>query len=520
MGSAARWFLGPVLALGLCAGVSAADYLVLKDGRRIEGKILAEDAKEVRIKTNVGEVAFARSEIVELKREKTRDEVYAERLAACASAEDFYQLGLWCEEHKQKKRAEGVYEKALERDADHAGARAKLGFVRHADTWMTPAERDRRVAEELAAAKRAQGLVEHEGQWVTPEEAAKLQAGWVRVDGTWLPRDQALARQGLMEHKGELVPLERGLALCSAEEFAALAPRALNLHVGERAALFGDLPPAELEHIALELVRTRAWFDGAYGLAGDAELFGGRLPEFYAFGRGAEDLYRASVAFAAGRSAHVPESWAGLVERGLGFLWFDPISMSSARQGPRGAKDLAGHCYHHMGHLMVERLGYDGRLLPPWYVEGVAALAEARTHAENYVFCRASLAPATGTQAGAVEETISERVMRDGAWRLSLRGMLERGQEISFDRLAQLEFSQLQMADIAQAMSIVEWLEERPGALPRFHAELRKHAPPAPERVLRARPARKAAHDAAFGAAMGLDERAAGTEWRLWFLSR
>ena len=31
---------------------------------------------------------------------------YAERLAACKTAEDFYQLGLWCEEQKLKKRAE------------------------------------------------------------------------------------------------------------------------------------------------------------------------------------------------------------------------------------------------------------------------------------------------------------------------------------------------------------------------------------------------------------------------------
>ena len=60
-----------------------ADYLVLADGRRIDGKILSESAKEVRIKTSTGELVFPRASIKELKREKTRDEVYAERLAAC-----------------------------------------------------------------------------------------------------------------------------------------------------------------------------------------------------------------------------------------------------------------------------------------------------------------------------------------------------------------------------------------------------------------------------------------------------
>ena len=88
------------------AGRARADYLILDDGRRVEGKIVAESAKEVRIKTSTGELVFPRASIKELKREKTRDEVYAERLAACKTAEDSYQLGLWCEEQKLKKRAE------------------------------------------------------------------------------------------------------------------------------------------------------------------------------------------------------------------------------------------------------------------------------------------------------------------------------------------------------------------------------------------------------------------------------
>jgi hypothetical protein len=512
------------LALVLTAARARADYLVLDDGRRVDGKIVAESAKEVRIKTSVGELTFKRESIVELKHEKTRDEVYAERLAVCKTAEDRYQLGLWCEEQKLPKRAEENFGKAIELDPDHAGARAKLGFVRYADQWMTPAQRDQRMAEERADEMRAKGLVEHEGRWVTPEAKEKLAQGMMLVDGRWVTRDEALKLQGLAEYRGTPMPRAKALALTAADGFAALAPEAGQRYVGEAAVLIGTLPEDELKALDEALVRTRAWFDGAYGVEPGLKLFNGRLPEFYVFGFGQDAAYSSSADWVAGRSSFIPAGWAEAVKRILGFTWIDPIPISSARQGPRGPADLSGHCYHHMGHLMLESLGYDGRLLPPWYVEGVASLAELRTHDENKVFCRSSFSPPNpeGTRSGS-EETradFGEQMMRDGSWREELARLLKEGPARPFDRLAQLEFSQLQLVDIAQSMAIVEWLESRPGALPAFHKELRARAPAAPARVLTVSKQRQDAYNAAFKAAVGLDYRSADAEWKRWFLSR
>jgi hypothetical protein len=512
------------LLLAAAAGPARADYLVLADGRRIEGKILSESAKEVRIKTSVGELAFPRGEVRELKREATRDEVYAERLAACKTAEDYHQLGLWCEGEKLKKRAQEHYEKAVALDPDHAGARAKLGFVSYAGRWMTPAERDAVLYEEHAAEMRAKGLVEHAGEWVTPADKAKLEQGLVRVDGVWITRAEELEKHGLAEFHGERMPRERALALAAAEEFAALAPVPVRSHVGSAAVLIGTLPEAELKQLDAALLKTCAWFYGAYGEHPPLSLFDGRLPEFYVFGIGTDAAYTTSVDWAVGRSQHVAAGWPDAVRKTLGFTWIDPLAISSARQGPRGPVDLSGHCYHHMGHLLLERLGFDGKLLPPWYVEGVAALAELRTHGLNKVFCRSTFTfgVAEGTASGG-EETVSpvtEEEMDNGSWRGALHELLAQGRARPFDRLAQLEFSQLQLIDIAQSMAIVEWLESRPGALPAFHRELRARAPTAPARVLTVPLERHAAYDAAFKAAAGLDFRAADAEWRKWFLSR
>lgn len=512
------------LALLFSAGLARADYLILDDGRRVEGKIVAENAKEVRIKTSVGELVFARASIKELKREKTRDEVYAERLATCKTAEDSYQLGLWCEEQKLPKRAEENYSRALELDADHAGARAKLGFVRYAGEWMTPAQRDQRQAEELASEKRAKGLVQYGDRWVTPEDKEKLEQGLVLVDGRWVSHDEALRLQGLAEYRGALMRRDEALALTAADGFVKLAPDAAQRHVGKAAALIGTLPEEELQALDQALARTRAWFDAAFGVEPGLGIFGDRLPEFYVFGYGADAAYAASADWTAGRSNYVPAGWAEGVKGILGFTWIDPYPISSARQGPRGPADLSGHCFHHMGHLLLERLGYDGRLLPPWYVEGVASVAELRTHDENKVFCRASFTESgpEGTRSGSGETLAGfpDQAMRDGSWREALGEALKQGQVRPFDKLAQLEFSQLQLSDIAQSMAIVEWLESRAEALPRFHRELRARAPAAPARVLTVIRDRHDAYNAAFKAAVGLDFRAADAEWRKWFLSR
>jgi hypothetical protein len=77
------------------------------------------------------------------------------------------------------------------------------------------------------------------------------------------------------------------------------------------------------------------------------------------------------------------------------------------------------------------------------------------------------------------------------------------------------------MVDILCGMAIVAWLEEQGGeSLARFHAELRRSAPPVPERVILLGRDRQAAYDRAFGAATGRGWRDADQAWRAWFLNR
>lgn len=511
--------LGCALAL-LLAPPLRADVLVLDDGRRIEGTILAEGPKEVEIKTRFGTFTFARAEIVEIIKGKTREQEYEERLAACETAQEFYELGLWCEEKKLRKRAEKIFGRAIEVDPDHEGARTKLGFVRYKGAWMTPAERDKRQAEDFAAEMRARGLVEHAGRWVTPEEKEHLAAGRVLHGGRWLPEEEAMRLQGKEKVDGEWIPKERARARRAIAGFTQLSRRGATSHVGENAVLIGNVDPGTMERISRGIDRGRAWFDGAFGAKPGLDLFGGQLAEFYVFdGSGSAD-YAKSVGWCAGRSDHVPEGWAEAVKKSHGFTWIDPIPISSARQWSRATDDLVGHCYHHLGHLMVARLGYDGRLLPAWFEEGVAGVTESRCHDENRVFCRSSLNSYQGSQSGLVREDFDATILRDGSWIQALKTIVETRRSRPFDKLFQLEFSQLDYIDIAQSMSIVFWLEAQGGeALENFTRELRRGAPEPPVRVILAGHERQAVYDKAFQAAVGMGFRRAEGEWRTWFLN-
>ncbi len=517
------------LALALAAGVAAADTVVLKDGRRIPGQVVRRTRTELVLRTGLGEVTFPLDQVVEVIEEKTDREVFAERLAAAETADACFELGEWARKKRLKSLAKQAWERACELDPDHAPSRGALGQVSHRGEWMTPEERDRRVREEEAREMTARGLVRHGDRWVTPEEQAKLEAGLVLHGGEWMTPERARREQGLERYRDGWLPRAEALARTSADLAAEASGARLDVVVNDQLLLAGDVHPGVLDDTAAKLAVLRAWFDGAWGTAPGLDLLGGRLAEFYLFERDAEPYRRTTPLFASWTTT-LPEGW---VERAVdthGFYWSDPYALSSVRLWNRDEQHLYGHCLHHWGHLLANRLDADGRLLPPWYDEAVAALFEFRDAGRNTIFCRVATSGGTGTGAeAAAVQLFDPQFMVKGSWREALRAALEAGAVKPFDRLAALEFSELQHVDVAVGMAVLTWLEARaaePGpdgatgstALARFHAALRERAPLPPDRVRAVASERHARYDAAFEAAVGMGWRAADREWRTWFL--
>lgn len=514
-----------LLAVALLALASAAraDVIVLKDGRRVEGEIAREDGASVVVRTGLGELTFARSEIVEIVRKKTPRAEFAEREARARTAQEFFELGEWARGQKLESLARKAWKRAVELDGQHALARERLGFVRHGDEWLTPDERDARLRQEHDAAQRAAGLVEHEGRWVRPEDKQRLEAGLVEHEGRWITPDERQRQLGNELFAGRWIPRAEAAARSHAAEAARAAELSLQDALGAQVLVIGTFERPYLERLAADLDRARAWFDARFGAPPGLELYGGALAEVYVWGADPRP-YERTVPLFASWTPTATAAWSEAVTRAYGLYWIDPRPLSSARQAHRPQDDLAGHCAHQFGHLMLGRLGYDGRLLAPWYDEALAALVEFEVYGRNAVFCQergSTAAGGTAAAAGSKRFDYDPTAVRAGAWRATLAGALEAGAVGAFDTIARKEFSDLELIDVAAGMGVLAWLSERTSpdgrpALGAFHAALRARAPAVPQRVHATSTERSAVHDAAFRAAVGLDLRQADQEWRAW----
>ena len=522
-------------ALLLLAGTALADVLVMKDGRRIEGTVTSQDASKVKITTGFGDFEFPMAQVERIEKGKTGAQEFDERFKAAKTAQEFFEVGQWAESKKMRTEAKKAMKKVLELEPKHAGANAFFGKVEYKGEWLTPAERDARAAADAEAEMLAKGFVRWKEQWVTPEEKGHLEKDEVLVEGKWIPFEAAQRKKGLERFGEQWLPRAEALARADAKQVEDVLKMPLGKALGEDALVVGDYREEELATIVAGLKKGRAWFDGAFKAPAGLDMFGGRLAEMYVWSK--PELYQDSMAHFASLTQSIPPHWADAVQKAFGFVYWDPLSISSARQWGRGKDDIDGHCFHHWGHLLANRLGYDGRLLPPWYEEGLASLMEFRTHGVNLVFCKGELVekpmagPGTGPSGkGGLGEThvgkkpvvpvsFDAKTMRGGGWRDALRGGLD--SIPPFDELASRQFDELSLPEISAAMAIVEWLESRgPDALRAFHDELRKAAPPAPNRVLPNVFLREECYEKAFQAAVKLSWKDADAAWRTWFRSR
>lgn len=512
------------LALVLClAPGSRGDTLILKDGRRIEGTVTSREGGQVTVKTSFGEMTIDEDDILEIKKGKTKRQEYQERFEAAESAQDFFELGEWAASKRLRKETEKAYLRAVELDPEHADAHRALGHVRYKGVWMTPEERDAKSAEDRVAEMRAQGLVQYKGQWVTPEEKVHLAKGEVLVDGVWMDPEAAKLAQGFLRHGGEWVHGSVVRALEDEEAVEEVVKLSLRSFHNDRVHVVGPYDLAYLEELAGDLDRGALWFETQFGVTVDPEFLGGRLAEIFVFDR--NNLpYQDSVGHFVAKTHTLPEAAVPSMQKIHGFYFFDPYSLSSVRVGHRDRTHLSGHCLHHFGHLMANRQGYDGRLLPPWYDEGMAALVEYSVYGKNHVFCRAEAVrqEGDGSKAKGTSREFDTVAFRNGAWGGIMEEALKQNRVQRFDRLAGKDLGELELIDIATSIMILSWIVEEGDehAMARFQAEIRKDQPAAPVRVLRDAKQRNEIYDRAFGAAVQMTWRQADQAWRTWVLDQ
>ena len=168
-----RLRLLPLLALPLLLAPSAlADEVHLKDGRILSGKVV-RSGKQVYVSDRDAKYVLKDAEIDKIVPARGFMDEFEERLAALPNddPEAIYEFGLWLEENEWPTRATRCYERVIEIDADHRGARRKLGYKLFEGEWVSPDE-----------LKRKRGLVQWEvdGQWYTKHDLAQIEADIVK----------------------------------------------------------------------------------------------------------------------------------------------------------------------------------------------------------------------------------------------------------------------------------------------------------------------------------------------------
>jgi tetratricopeptide (TPR) repeat protein len=113
---------------------SKKSTVTLKNGSRIEGVILKQTEEIVELDTGYGILKILRSDIAEISELESVQGLYAKKRKELA--DQCYTFALWAKEKNLKQEAQKLFEKVIELDSEHEGARLQLGYAKVDGKWV------------------------------------------------------------------------------------------------------------------------------------------------------------------------------------------------------------------------------------------------------------------------------------------------------------------------------------------------------------------------------------------------
>jgi hypothetical protein len=379
-----------------------------------------------------------------------------------------HELAAWCRKNRLKTQNRQVLELILVIDAGNEKANVELGRVRYRGKWVTPERRKTLIAQRRAERMRSLGFVSHRGAWVTPEEKEMLEKGFVRHEGKWVTPAEKKAAEGDVIEDGRRVGRSDLSLLDEMKRFEEEHKLTTAFYSSEHFAVFSEFGDGYNHNLAERLEAGYFWFEKFFGKTKTADLFGGRRPAALIFDD--RKTFDAYVDFFSRFQENMSESWAARARRVLGFAWWDPTCFSVAYKGPREDREVDGQILHQMGHVLVNRKGYNYHFLPPWLDEGVAALFEHSASGHNWAFCIQGR-----NMVSAIE---SDDLFSGEGWTGLLDALVLRGIDPDLTDMMVKDLDLLDQDDVAKAMGLVLFLaEEKPGSAGLFLSEIQRRIP-------------------------------------------
>jgi hypothetical protein len=174
------------------AGVVQADQVHLVGGTQLEGKATRHGDK-IEVETESGRITLSANDVDHIERGSSTVQRYEalEQQVHPGDVKGLLHLADFCRDHEMKAREQEVLARVIEIDHDQAEARARLGYVRTDQGWITQDEQ-----------MRAQGYVRVDGQWVTKERALELAR--LQSEANAAARQQEQAEASLAAQQAEM----------------------------------------------------------------------------------------------------------------------------------------------------------------------------------------------------------------------------------------------------------------------------------------------------------------------------
>jgi len=167
-----------LVVLSLSVSPAFADTIVLKDGSTLEGTVVAQNEKVLRLKTDKEEFCLWKEDLKDKTPWDLAIAEYREKAAAAKTAEEHRALAAWCKEHGLTEECRFHLEEILRIAPTDDAAAAELKLVKGKDGNYTT---ERQEKEKL-------GLVRYLGEWMKKEERDKCEKGMAKFGKVWKSR--------------------------------------------------------------------------------------------------------------------------------------------------------------------------------------------------------------------------------------------------------------------------------------------------------------------------------------------
>ncbi len=152
-----------ILGVTASAATARADIIHMKDGSRVEGRVLDDAGAEIILEVNAAvTLRIPKTDVARVERMPTPREDFEARLAATEKwdVKALEALAHFCQDAGLDAEQRRVWEHILAADPDHAQARVGLDYRKDGDRWVTEEEW-----------RSARGQVRYKGKWMLAEEA-------------------------------------------------------------------------------------------------------------------------------------------------------------------------------------------------------------------------------------------------------------------------------------------------------------------------------------------------------------